>query len=98
MTVNAHCDKDYGMIRSDAICQQIRDSCRAIAERTKHVRINHDRIDDYAISLPLQKAIAPTLDPATHYLGEPRDTLAFFLTLDAINFGSGYFPHLKKRP
>jgi len=24
--------------------------------------------------------------------------VAFFLTLDAINFGSGYFPHLGKRP
>jgi hypothetical protein len=24
--------------------------------------------------------------------------VAFFLTLDAVNFGSGYFPHLRKRP
>jgi hypothetical protein len=40
----------------------------------------------------------PALDPATHYLGEPDATLAYVLTLDAINFGSGYFPHLTKRP
>jgi hypothetical protein len=40
----------------------------------------------------------PELDPATHYLGEPDATLAYVVTLDAINFGSGYFPHLNKRP
>ena len=56
------------------------------------------RINDYAASLPIERAIAPTLDPATHYLGEPRDTLAFFLTLDAINFGSGVFSTFSKRP
>jgi hypothetical protein len=39
----------------------------------------------------------PPIDPAHHYIGEPRETVAFILTLDAINFGSGYFPYLKKR-
>src|SRR5437762_6009301 len=77
---------------------EIRRACRLVADRAKHVRVCLDRIDDYASSLPINRAIAPTLDTATHYLGEPRDTLAFFLTLDTINFGSGYFPHLKKRP
>ena len=38
------------------------------------------------------------LDPETHYLDHGDDTVAFFLTLDSINFGSGYFPHMKKRP
>ncbi|MFN8513065.1 MAG: hypothetical protein U0841_10845 [Chloroflexia bacterium] len=28
----------------------------------------------------------------------PEETAAFVFTLDAINFGSGYFPHLRKRP
>ncbi len=77
---------------------EIRNACQFVATSAKHVRIRGDRIDEYAVSLPIERAIAPTLDPATHFLGEPRDTLAFFLTLDAINFGSGYFPHLKKRP
>jgi hypothetical protein len=26
------------------------------------------------------------------------DTAAFFVTLNTVNFGSGYFPHLRKRP
>jgi hypothetical protein len=40
----------------------------------------------------------PEHDAATHYLGQGGDTAAFFVTLDTINFGSGYFPHLAKRP
>jgi hypothetical protein len=34
-----------------------------------------------------------------HYLdGSPADVAAYFLTLDAVNFGSGWFPTLRKRP
>jgi hypothetical protein len=62
------------------------------------VRIDEARIAPYAASLPLQQAVAPSIDPAHHYLTEPEGALAFILTLDAINFGSGYFPHLRKRP
>lgn len=40
----------------------------------------------------------PQLDPDSHYLGKKEDTAAFVLTLNSINFGSGYFPHLHKRP
>jgi len=80
------------------IFDEIRVRCREVAERSTHVRVHLDRIEAYARSLPINRAIAPTLDAKSHYLREPRDTLAFFLTLDTINFGSGYFPHLKKRP
>jgi hypothetical protein len=50
--------------------------------------------------LPLDQGQVPGLEPATHYVrhSEPDATLAYVITLDAINFGSGYFPHLKKRP
>jgi hypothetical protein len=44
--------------------------------------------------------LAPSvwLDPIDYYVGAPEDTAAYILTLDAINFGSGYFPYLAKRP
>jgi hypothetical protein len=61
------------------------------------VRVDEDVIATYARSLPIEQARAPELDAATHYLAEPDGTLAFLLTLDAINFGSGYFPRLRKR-
>ena len=41
----------------------------------------------------------PALDPERHYLeGSPEDVATYLLTLDAINFGSGWFPTLRKRP
>src|SRR5215211_2889829 len=41
----------------------------------------------------------PELDPQVHYLeGAPEDVARYLLALDAINFGSGWFPLLDKRP
>ncbi|HEX7003975.1 MAG TPA: queuosine salvage family protein [Trueperaceae bacterium] len=37
-------------------------------------------------------------DERTHFRGADDETIAYVITLDAINFGSGYFPHLEKRP
>lgn len=81
-----------------SIFADIRSSCARVAERASHVRIRTERIADYAASLPLEEIAAPELDPESHYLGHGEATLAFILTLDAINFGSGYFPHLRKLP
>ncbi|CAN5481247.1 hypothetical protein BH09PLA1_BH09PLA1_01830 [soil metagenome] len=64
----------------------------------RFVRIDVDRIPAYVRSLPIDRLNAPELDPKAHYIGEPADTVGFFVTLDAINFGSGYFPHLSKLP
>jgi hypothetical protein len=79
------------------LTERVRSSCKAVAERATRVRIDHERIPSYAASLPLEQAMAPELDSKCHYFGEPGETVAFFLTLDAINFGSGYFPVFRKR-
>jgi len=80
------------------IFDDIRDGCRHVAENARFVRIDQARLADYARDFPVAELGQATLDPATHYLGHGKDTLLFVLALDAINFGSGYFPHLKKRP
>ena len=80
------------------LTDRVRSACRLVADRAVHVRIAEERIASYAASLPLERAAQPSHDPRCHYLGHGDGTLAFFLTLDAINFGSGYFPHLRKRP
>jgi Potential Queuosine, Q, salvage protein family len=80
------------------LLEDVRAGCRAVAERAEHVDIDTLRLPAYAASLPLGQARAPALDPAYHYLGAGEDTVAFVLTLDAVNFGSGWFPHLRKRP
>ena len=77
---------------------QVRQTCAIVAARAAHVHLHQDRIPAYAASLPLDQVLAPEPDPVHHYLGHGDDTVAYLLTLDAINFGSGYFPHLRKRP
>ena len=79
------------------LLKQVRSACKTVAERAAHVQINYDVIPSYAQSLPIETALAPAHDPECHYLGHGDHTAAFFLTLDTINFGSGYFPHLHKR-
>jgi len=80
------------------ITDEIHSGCASAAERAGFVRIDYDRIPDYAAALPLNEAASPELDADRHFIGNEDETVAFFLTLDAVNFGSGYFPHLRKRP
>ena len=80
------------------LLDEVRAHAAAVAGSARFVSIDDDQIARYAASLPLDEARAPELDPQTHYVAEPESTLAYIVTLDAINFGSGYFPHLRKRP
>ena len=82
---------------SNNIFDHIRSSCRKVTDRATRVRIDYSRISPYAASLPVEKVTNPQLDPDCHFLGQKEDTVNFLLTLNAINFGSGYFPHLRKR-
>jgi putative queuosine salvage protein len=81
-----------------SLFQEIRDASRAVAERADFVRIDKSVLKEHALSLPHSEMAAPTLDPSRHFLERGADTAAFIVTLDTINFGSGWFPHLKKRP
>jgi hypothetical protein len=78
------------------LLDRVRAACKTVAEHAAHIRINHERIADYAAALPIADVDWPEHDPECHYLGHGDETAAFFLTLDTINFGSGYFPHLRK--
>lgn len=80
------------------LMDRVRAACKAVSEGATYVRIDYDRIRSYVVSLPLLQAMTPEIDPNYHYVGRGEDTVAFFLTLDTINFGSGYFPHLRKHP
>jgi hypothetical protein len=75
-----------------ALPDDVRSSCAQIAARADSVRIDVERLEQ------LDPGPAPALDPAHHYLdGPPEDVATYLLTLDAINFGSGWFPTLRKR-
>ena len=77
-----------------SLTDQIRDACAAVAGRARRVRIREDAIEAYAATLPAESPPAPDLAP-----GEPDERRAAFqITLNAINFGSGWFPTLRKKP
>ena len=74
---------------------EIRQRCAQVARQAQHVQIDEEQIGLYAVSLPMLPArpIPPITDAA-----DRRARAAYWLTLNAINYGSGWFPTLKKRP
>ena len=68
--------------------------CAIVAERACSVRLQPDSIAPYAHALPLDTA--PPEQPPTR-LPDREQRAAFWFQLDAINFGSGWFPTLSKR-
>ena len=76
---------------------KIRQGAERVVKRARSVSIDAASLEALARSRDL---LSPSiqLDPIDYYVGAPEDTVAYILTLDAINFGSGYFPYLAKRP
>ncbi len=73
---------------------QVRQSCAYVATNARHVTINEDFLADYARLLPVEMALNPVMDAENHLCEDPELALAYFMTLDCINFGSGYFSEL----
>jgi len=78
------------------VFERVRRGCAGVAERARQVRIDVDALEELAADLA--SAGAPFPDPVHRPLRDEATTLAFVLTLDAVNFGSGWFPELRKRP
>jgi hypothetical protein len=75
-----------------SLSDHVRAASADIASTARSVRIDLEAL------AALDPGPPPTLDPASHYLdGPPQDVAAYILTLDAVNFGSGWFPTLRKR-
>ena len=74
------------------LTDQVREACRSIAESARFVSIDVDRLAE------LEPVPPPELDAERHYLeGSREDVADYMLVLDSINFGSGWFPTLRKR-
>jgi hypothetical protein len=74
----------------------LRSECARISEHARHVQLERTAIARYAASLPAPRPLRLPPEPV-----EPaaRDAAAaYWVTLDAINFGSGWFPTLRKPP
>jgi Potential Queuosine, Q, salvage protein family len=77
---------------------EIRARAAELAREARHVRIDAQQLERLACELAAGPGTPLLPDPAHHHLGTPEARLAFVVSLDAVNFGSGWFPHLRKRP
>lgn len=80
------------------VCDRVREACAWVAVRAGSVSIEEAAIERYAATLPASVE-PPEPDPATEIVGgDPELQAAFAICLDAINFGSGWWPTIRKRP
>ena len=76
-----------------SLCDEVRAHCAAVAANARSVSI------DLAALEASEASPKASLDPSLHHLeGTPEETARSLLILDSINFGSGWFPTLRKRP
>jgi hypothetical protein len=74
------------------LCEEVRTTCAQIAAGARSVSIDLEALEHVEPGPP------PALDPVRHYLdGTPAEIAAYFLAVDTVNFGSGWFPTLRKR-
>ena len=83
------------MHRHPVAMDELREACATVAARARSVTVVTAAIPTYAAALPTGLAPDPQPPPATPAAREAR--AAYWLTMDAINFGSGWFPTLRKR-
>jgi hypothetical protein len=76
--------------------EQVRAHAAQVVEDARWVAVDHDRLRAIAVD---EVDTEPELDPQRHFLeGTEEQVATYLLTLTAINFGSGWFPTLRKRP
>jgi hypothetical protein len=80
------------------LTDHVRAACAQLASEARSVRIDHERLAAYNGGADDGAIQDPGLDPVRHYLeGTRADVATYLLSLDTINFGSGWFPTLRKR-
>ncbi|HWT92290.1 MAG TPA: queuosine salvage family protein [Solirubrobacteraceae bacterium] len=85
------------MSQPPTLPEAVRAHAASVVADARWVRVDLDRLASY--DPQVEQPAAPALDPSRHFLDGPEEDVArFCLTLTAINFGSGWFPTLRKRP
>lgn len=80
------------------VLDDIRTACQRVSREASWVHIDHERLDAYAATIPPHLNDGAGVDPGRTRCGSDEATASFVIALDAINFGSGYFPYIRKRP
>ncbi len=73
------------------LTDDIRAAAARVAAEARSVRIREHAIEPYARGIPAESPPAPDIEGA-----DDETRAAFSLQLNAINFGSGWFPTLRK--
>lgn len=81
-----------------SIFTAIREDCERVVRSAEYSHLTLDRIDNVVQSLSKYVDEALIHTEEHHLLHQGMDTIVFFLLLDSVNFGSGYFPYIKKLP
>ena len=79
------------------VFDEIRTRCAEVTRLARFVTIDEPGLARFADELASEPWPEDDLDPAHHFEGDDETMLAFTFLLDAINFGSGWFPVLAKR-
>jgi hypothetical protein len=79
----------------DGLLDRVRDGCAWVAERATQVSVDGTALDCLAASL--DRADPPLLPEERAAGGDEEATAAEVMAWNAVNFGSGWFPHLRKR-
>jgi hypothetical protein len=75
------------------LTDEVRQTAERLAASARSVTIDAGALG------ALEPGPPPEMDAERHYLeGSEADVATYVLTLDTINFGSGWFPTLRKRP
>lgn len=81
------------------LIDEVRATAAQIAATAASVHIDEDALAAYAERLGAPPTDPPGLDASAHHLDdEPEHVATFLLAVDAINFGSGWWPTIRKRP
>lgn len=76
-----------------SVFDEIRQGFAFVAQHLRHITLHEDAFAAYAQTLPVRHPAA-IFDADHHFIGSAEATAAYVITLDAVNFGSGYEPHL----
>jgi Potential Queuosine, Q, salvage protein family len=78
-----------------SVLDRIRSACATVAAQAAQVSVRADAIDALAATLD---PVEPPLLPEERVGGDDEAVAASVLAWNAVNFGSGWFPDLRKRP
>ncbi len=81
----------------ESLFARIRLACAEVARASRWVRIDDGALERFAAHLAAERPSEASLDPAHRPFRRDEDTVAYCVTVNAVNFGSGWFPHLRKR-